>query len=276
MYRKQITDLMRFLSGKQKQLTKDLERRMKLLAEQKLYEEAARTRDQLRAIEALGLRGKIEEHPQPEVLTLEWDPAEGLRQLAKVVKSPRPIRTIEAVDIANLGSREAVGALVQFIDGRPFKPAYRRFKIRTVRGQDDVAMIGEVVHRRFRRLRDEMGVLPDLVLIDGGLGQLRSAEAAIRKTGAQLPVLASLAKRAEEVYVLGVAEKEPLRLPRTSLALKVLQAARDEAHRFAQHYHHLLRRKASLGERAEKATRRTPARKRAKKKAAKPKQKKKA
>jgi hypothetical protein len=88
----------------------------------------------------------------------------------------------------------------------------------------------------------------DLVLIDGGPGQLHAAAEAIAATGAKTPLLVSLAKRQEEVYVLGRAERQPLRLARTDPALKVLQAVRDEAHRFAQHYHHLLRRKAVFGE----------------------------
>ncbi|MDK1031564.1 MAG: UvrB/UvrC motif-containing protein [Planctomycetia bacterium] len=267
-YGKQITLLMRIHSGKQKQLIAHLKRRMKSLAEQKRYEEAAKVRDQLRAIESLAQRGRLEEHPQPEALSLEADPAAAIEELTKVLHAPRPIRTIEAVDIANLGPRDAVGALVQFIDGRPFKPGYRRYRIRTVRGQDDVAMIGEVVRRRFRRLRDEMSVLPDLVLVDGGLGQLHAAAEAIRKTRIRRPILAGLAKKQEEVYVLGLAEKEPLRLPRTSPALKLLQAVRDEAHRFAQHYHHLLRRKASLGEKAERVTRKRKKRPSAKRKPA--------
>jgi excinuclease ABC subunit C len=174
--------------------------------------------------------------------------AEGMKALTALLESATPIRSIEGVDIANLGGSEAVGALVSFLDGRPFKPGYRRFRIKTVEGQDDFAMMREVVFRRFRRLTDELSVRPDLVLVDGGLGHLHAAAAAIAAVGAERPHLVSLAKRDEEVYVLGKAEAEPLRLPRTHPGLKVLQAVRDEAHRFAQHYHHLLRRKALFGE----------------------------
>jgi excinuclease ABC subunit C len=119
-----------------------------------------------------------------------------------------------------------------------------------VTGPDDFASMREVVFRRFRRLRDELSVLPDVVLVDGGLGQLHAAAEAIRATEVEMPVVASLAKREELVFVLGQAEEAPLRLARTSPALKILQAVRDEAHRFAQHYHHLLRRKAMFGEKA--------------------------
>ncbi|MCX5655181.1 MAG: excinuclease ABC subunit UvrC [Planctomycetota bacterium] len=247
-YRKGIARLTQFLEGSRQQVVQDLMREMKGLAKALKFEEAARVRDQLRAIEALALRGRIEENLQPEVFAPTFDPTEGLKALAKHLGATQPIRSIEGVDIANLGGHEAVGALVTFLDGRPFKPGYRRFRIQSVDGQDDFAMIHEVVYRRLRRLTDELSVTPDLILVDGGLGQLHAAAAAVAEAGAGPLLLASLAKREEEVYVLGLAEKEPLRLARTDAGLKLLQAVRDEAHRFAQHYHHLLRRKALFGE----------------------------
>jgi len=247
-YRKDIARLRRFLEGKRARLIRELAREMKALSKDLRYEEAARVRDQLQAIEALGRRGRVADNLQPEVFAPTFDPAEGMQALADLLEAPEPIRAIEGVDIANLGPDEAVGGLVQFIDGRPLKAGYRRFRIKTVAGPNDVGMIREVVFRRFRRLRDELSVLPDLVLIDGGPAQLRAAAEAVEAAGADRPHLLSLAKREEEVYVLGRAEDEPLRLPRTSPALKILQAVRDEAHRFAQHYHHLLRRKALFGD----------------------------
>ena len=248
-YRKGIRRLGRFLAGGRTEVIHELTREMKGLAKELKFEEAARVRDQLRAIQALADRGCIDEHLQPEVFAPTFDPAEGMKALGEILGAAPPVRTIEGVDIANLGAREAVGSLVPFIDGRPFKAGYRRFRIRSVEGQNDFAMIHEVVLRRFRRLTEELSVLPDLVLVDGGLGQLHAAAAALDEVGPkERPHLLSLAKQDEEVYVLGKAEAEPLRLPRTHPALKVLQAVRDEAHRFAQHYHHLLRQKAVFGE----------------------------
>jgi excinuclease ABC subunit C len=247
-YRRSIVRLSRFLEGSRAMVVRDLLREMKYLSKNLRYEEAAAVRDQLRALSALGERGRLDEHLQPEVFALAFDPAEGMKALTERLGSASPIRSIEGIDIANLGATEAVGAVVQFIDGRPFKPGYRRFRIKTVAGPDDPAMIGEVVLRRFRRLTEELSVLPDLVLIDGGPTQLHAAAAAIAGAGARQALVASLAKRDEEVYVLGKAEQEPLRLARTDPALKILQAVRDEAHRFAQHYHHLLRRRALFGE----------------------------
>ncbi|HEX4590774.1 MAG TPA: excinuclease ABC subunit UvrC, partial [Gemmataceae bacterium] len=127
-----------------------------------------------------------------------------------------------------------------FIDGLPFKPGYRRFKIKSVEGVDDFASMREVVSRRFRRLSDD-GVFPDILLIDGGKGQLNAALQAFRMLGIEPPALISLAKREEEMFRPG--ESESIRLSRSSAALRLLQYVRDEAHRFAQHYHHLLRRK---------------------------------
>jgi excinuclease ABC subunit C len=135
---------------------------------------------------------------------------------------------------------------VSFIDGLPFKPGYRRYKVRTVEGVDDFASIREVVSRRFRRLRAEEQVFPDVLLIDGGKGQLNAALEAFQFLGVEPPSLISLAKRDEEIFRPG--EAEPIRLSRHAAALRLLQYVRDEAHRFAQHYHHLLRRKKLQGD----------------------------
>jgi len=256
-YRKGIARLARFIEGSRREVVRDLVREMKHLAKNLRFEDAAAVRDQLRAIEALSRRGRLSENLQPEVFAPTFDPTEGLKALAARLGSAAPIRSIEGVDIANLGPHEAVGAIVTFLDGRPFRPGYRRFRIKTVAGPNDVAMIREVVYRRFRRLTDELSVLPDLVLVDGGLGQLHAAAEAIRAIGAPMPHVVSLAKREEEVYVLGKAEPGPLRLARTDPALKILQAVRDEVHRFAQHYHHLLRRKAVFGEKEARALAKT-------------------
>jgi len=174
------------------------------------------------------------------------DPKKGLAGLRKVLKLSALPRTIEGVDIAHLGGGDTVASLVQFIDGLPSKPGYRRFRIRDVEGADDVRSIHEVVSRRYKRLHDESDLFPDLLLIDGGKGQLNAALAAFRELLIEPPTVISLAKRDEEIFVPG--RDEPLRLSRHSFALRILQYVRDEAHRFAQHYHHILRRRSTLGE----------------------------
>ena len=135
---------------------------------------------------------------------------------------------------------------MQFLDGLPFKPGYRRFRIRDVEGIDDYASIREVVARRFRKLRDDGDVFPDVLLIDGGIGQLRKGLEAFELLGITPPAVVSIAKQEELLYIPG--RDEPLRLSRRSYSLRLLQYVRDEAHRFAQHYHHLLRRKRQLGD----------------------------
>jgi len=246
-YHKTIRRFQRFLTGKRQPLIRAMRKEMAALSDKQRYEEAAHLRDQLRAIESLAERGRLDVHVQPEVF--QRDPARGLAALAKLV-GRQSIRTIEGVDIANLSGREKVGSLVTFIDGRPLKSGYRRFRIKTVEGQDDFASISEVVFRRFRRLRDDQQPLPDLMLIDGGPGQLGAALASLEALDIDGVSVISLAKRAEEIYVPG--RGKPVRLPRTSPGLQILQYVRDEAHRFALHYHQILRRRSVLGERISK------------------------
>jgi excinuclease ABC subunit C len=233
-----------FLDGDKKTLLKEMRAEMKFAADQRQFEKAARLRDEIHMLETLDERGELDTHVQPEVFYV--DPKKGLAGLQKVLKLQSSPRTIEGVDIAHLGGGETVASLVQFIDGLPFKPNYRRFKIRGVQGVDDFASIHEVIARRFQRLHEESDVFPDLLLIDGGKGQLSAGLDAFNALGIEPPVVISLAKREEEIYVMG--QSDPLRLSRHAYALRLLQYVRDEAHRFAQHYHHILRRKSMLGE----------------------------
>jgi excinuclease ABC subunit C len=243
-YRRDIKRLQMFLDGQRASLLKQMRREMQEAAKGLKFERAATLRDEIQMLETLDDRGELDTHAQPEVFYV--DPKKGLAGLRKVLNLAATPRTLEGVDIAHLGGGQTVASLVQFIDGLPFKPGYRRYKIREVSGIDDFRSIHEVVARRYRRLSDEAQVFPDLLLIDGGKGQLNAAVAAFRELDISPPTLISLAKREEEVYVPGQAE--PLRLSRHSFALRLLQYVRDEAHRFAQHYHHILRRKSTLGE----------------------------
>jgi excinuclease ABC subunit C len=243
-YRRDIARLRMFLEGKKRKLLGEMKEEMLSAAGALQFEKAARLRDEIHMLETLDERGELETHVQPEVFFV--DPKKGLADLQKVLKLEKPPRTIEGVDIAHLSGGETVASLVQFIDGLPFKPHYRRFKIRDVQGVDDFASIREVIARRFQHLHDEAEVFPDLLLIDGGKGQLSAAVGVFAELQISPPIVISLAKREEEVFVTG--QSEPLRLSRHSYALRLLQYVRDEAHRFAQHYHHLLRRKSMLGD----------------------------
>ncbi|KPL00991.1 MAG: hypothetical protein AMJ91_02260 [candidate division Zixibacteria bacterium SM23_73_3] len=153
-------------------------------------------------------------------------------------------RKIAAFDISNLGASDAVGSLVFFQDGRPKKSQYRRFKIKTVEGQDDFAMMAEVVHRHFTRLTEGKQEYPDLILIDGGKGQLSSAVQALNRLGVKSQSVVALAKRLDEVFL--PQRSDPLMIPKDSASLRLLQRIRDEAHRFAVEYHRKLSKKRTI------------------------------
>lgn len=161
-------------------------------------------------------------------------------ELQTALHLPALPRRIECFDISNLGSTDMVASMVTFVDGVAHKSHYRRFKIRTLRGQSDVDAMGEVVYRRFVGELATSLPKPDLVLVDGGKAQLGAALESFKRLGITLPIVA-LAKKQEELFLPG--KRYPVQLPRTSAALKLVQRVRDEAHRFAITYHRLLRSK---------------------------------
>jgi excinuclease ABC subunit C len=241
-YRKDIRRLQTFLQGNKSKLLKEMKAEMLESSKALDFETAAKLRDEIQLLETLDRRGELDTHEQPEVFHI--DPKKGLEGLRRVLKLSETPRSIEGVDIAHLGGGETVASLVKFIDGVPFKPGYRRFKIKNVDGIDDFKSINEVVARRFKRLSDEQDAFPDILLIDGGKGQLSSAVAAFESLDITPPVLISLAKKEEEIFRPG--ESESIRLSRHAFSLRLLQYVRDEAHRFAQHYHHILRSKSQF------------------------------
>ncbi|HCA79072.1 MAG TPA: excinuclease ABC subunit C [Bacteroidetes bacterium] len=167
-----------------------------------------------------------------------------VQSLQRDLRLPALPRRIECFDISNTQGTDSVASMVVFVDAKARKSEYRKFKIRSVAGPDDFASMREVVERRYSRLLEENGTMPDLVMVDGGKGQLSSAVEILellKLTG--LPII-GLAKRLEEVFVPG--SSEPILIPRTSSALKLLQQIRDEAHRFAITYHRALRTKRIL------------------------------
>ena len=245
-YKKNISDLIKFLKSKRSTVLRQLKKQMAEAAGALAYEKAAMFRDRIRLIERLDRRGTPDEHVQPEVFVS--DPTEALVQLQNLLQKAEPVRIIEGIDVAEISGAESVGSLVKFIDGKPFKSGYRRFKIKTVKGIDDYAMIAEVVKRRYKYALRGEELWPDLVLIDGGLGHLHAAEAAFKEMKAPIPKIASIAKKKEEIFLQ--ASRRPLKLPAHSPARKLLQYVRDEAHRFAQHYFHILRSKKMLNKKS--------------------------
>jgi len=253
-YRADIRRLIRFLNSKRSVVLRQMQKEMERASREQRYEDAVVLRDRIRAIQALSLSGDPREDMQPEVFFV--DPRAGLERLQRLLELSGPPRIIEGIDIATLHGEGSVGALVCFIDGKPYKAGYRRFRIKTVEGVDDYAMIREVIVRRYRYAATSEALFPDVILIDGGTGQLNAAlqafdamHQAVEIEGgraARPPMVVALAKREELIYVQG--RHEALRLGRNDEALRLLQQIRDEAHRFGQHYHRLLRCKQAFEE----------------------------
>ncbi|HKI86825.1 MAG TPA: excinuclease ABC subunit UvrC [Thermoanaerobaculia bacterium] len=170
--------------------------------------------------------------------------AEAGEALARHLELLRAPRRIEGFDISNLQGRELVASMVVWEEGKMRRSEYRKMNIRGLPGQDDFASMRQAVERRYRRRLEEVGEMPDLILIDGGRGQLNAALDALAKLGVEETPIVSLAKREEEIYLPG--HPEPLRLPRRDAGLRLLQRVRDEAHRFAVAHHRSRRRSANL------------------------------
>ena len=248
-YGKMAGDARLFFSGKNLPLASKWRREMERLSRKLDYEGAADLRDRLKAVRQIAETVRIEPVDIGSVES-RTKPTRALGLLREALGLPSVPRRIEGFDISNIQGSEPVASLVSFEWGLPDRSAYRKFRIKSVAGQDDFAMMAEAVGRRYGRLCREKGEIPDLVLVDGGKGQLSAAlrslrDVDFRSAGLRAPSLASLAKRDEEVFIPG--REEPIRLGKDSPALHVLQRVRDEAHRFAVTYHRLRRKKTLLG-----------------------------
>ncbi|MDA1124694.1 MAG: excinuclease ABC subunit C, partial [Crenarchaeota archaeon] len=162
----------------------------------------------------------------------------GLVELRDILKLPTIPCIIECFDISNHGDEYAVGSMARFVDAKPDKSGYRKFKIKTVSGRDDFAMINEIVGRRYWRLKKEKSEFPDLILIDGGKGQLSAAMSALKDVGVEIPCV-SLAKENEEIFI--PKKTTSIVIPKNKDSIKILQHVRDETHRFGVAYNRSLR-----------------------------------
>jgi excinuclease ABC subunit C len=254
-YLEQVKAACEFLEGQCAEMQEQLEGEMRKAAAAQEYERAAQLRDLLSDLR--DTTKKVNRFERlPYSLPQAIDPEKDLAELGGVLGLAGPPQRIEGFDVSNISATFKVASLVTFRNGRPDRVNYRRFKIKTVEGQDDFASLAEVVKRRYTRVLKETKVqsprskaeqggacgergLPDLIVIDGGKGQLGAARAELEKLGlAHVPTI-GLAKEFEEIYRPG--QKEPLRLGRESGALKLLQRVRDESHRFANTYNAQLR-----------------------------------
>ena len=227
-YARNIRNVRLILEGEKDVLYKNLKKEMEDMSRKREFEQAARIRDQIRAIGAL-YSGTRDINYFKEV-----------EQLQRALNLPRLPECIETFDISNIMGCQAVGSMVSFFSGKPDKSNYRRFRIRGVEGIDDFRMLAEVIRRRYSRLKREGLIFPDLIIVDGGKGQLSAAVTALSELDVQIPI-AAIAKQEEEIFLPG--KRDPVRLSSDSLALQLVQRMRDEAHRFAVSYHRQLRKK---------------------------------
>jgi len=200
----------------------------------------------------------LEKYMKTHGLHEQVDPA--VFQLQEILGMPHPPMRIEGYDIANISGKDAVGSMVVFRNGQPAKGFYRRFKIRCKDEPDDYAMMREMLERRLGHTDKRFGELPDLFVIDGGKGHLNTALEVLGRMKVSAPVI-SIAKQEEDLYLPG--QDYPLALGRDTAALQMVGRLRDEAHRFAQDYHHRLRKKKSQASALDEVPGVGPARKKA-------------
>jgi excinuclease ABC subunit C len=238
-YRRQVVAACEFLDGQTGEMERELDEQMKKAAAAEDFEKAAQYRDALDDLRKTTRKTKKFSR-FPQALPIALDPRRDLQELGQVLNLAAAPARIEGFDISNISGTFAVASMVSFRDGKPDRSNYRRFRMKTVIGQDDFACMAETVRRRYIRLaREAPGALPDLIVIDGGKGQLNAAVAELSQLNLkEIPVI-GLAKEFEEIHRPGVVE--PLRLPHDSGALKLLQRVRDESHRFANTYNAQLR-----------------------------------
>jgi excinuclease ABC subunit C len=236
-YQARFEEACAFLRGERMGIIRELKEQMQEVAQEQNYEKAANLRDTWLALEEMvkRRRGIITRAPALHLA----DARKGVKELKELVGLPQLPKHIECFDISNLFGTHSVASMVVALDGIPDPRFYRHFKIKTVEGADDPRSIAEVVKRRYTRVRDEGKPLPGLILIDGGITQLRAAREALAEIGMATIPSVGIAKQFEEVVVDD--GREPIRLPLDSQALRVLTRLRDEAHRFALTYHRWLR-----------------------------------
>uniref|UniRef100_A0A7V3N426 Excinuclease ABC subunit UvrC n=1 Tax=candidate division CPR3 bacterium TaxID=2268181 RepID=A0A7V3N426_UNCC3 len=226
-----------FLRGKQDVVLAALKKEMAKLSQQKKFEQAAQLRDRIKALEHINEIAVLRMDSIERGANGQWELINFLQSYYPNI-SDHPSFRIEAYDVSNISGTSGTGSMVVFVDGKREPNEYRRFAIKTVKKIDDVACMREILKRRFAH-RDEW-FLPDLILLDGGKGQLQAARLAQKEYRLSIPYIA-LAKKREEIYLPEA--KRPIVLPKSSPALLFLQRIRDEAHRFAKSYHLKLRSK---------------------------------
>ncbi len=242
-YRALARNVELFFRGEYASLRKSFGEEMSQASSKMDYERAARLRDNIVALSQMSERVSLRAL-SPDDLTETLDASRSVTDLQEALGLKAPPFHIECFDISHFQGHETVASMVCFKGGRPNKAHYRKFRIQETRGIDDFKSMAEVVRRRYTRLKKEKQDFPDLILIDGGKGQLSSAWGVLKSAGVNIPV-AALAKRLEEVFIPG--RTESILLARGRPARNLLEQLRNEAHRFGIKYHRLLRDKKLLG-----------------------------
>ncbi len=238
-YRKRVEEACAFLRGERMEMIRELRAAMKSAAADRRFEDAAGLRDLLMHLHhAVKERAKVRKAP-----SMKRDEARrGLKELQQALRLKVEPQCIECFDVSNISGTNSVASMVCAVNGLPHPNRYRRFRIKTVEGADDPRSMAEVVQRRYSRLLREGKKPPDLVIVDGGITQLRAARAELVALGLGELAVAGLAKRYEEVVWDYEANSDTVKLPPHSAGLLVITRLRDEAHRFAIAYHRERRR----------------------------------
>ena len=238
-YRSRVDAACEFLEGRDREEVERLRSEMTKAAETRDYERAAALRDRIAAIEATLEKSRrfSRGNPLPDPTT----PQDAVRLLGEILALEKPPRTMECFDISHISGTFVVSSCVRFRDGVPDKSEYRRFRIKGYVGNDDFRSMRETIFRRYSRLHRENRPMPDLIVIDGGIGQVHSALEAFAEIGIAPPAMVGMAKREESVVFHD--GRAPLNMPDDSPALRLVQRLRDEAHRFANSYNADLRSK---------------------------------
>lgn len=261
-YLARVEEACAFLRGERPDVLQEIRAAMEKEAEGRQFEKAAALRDTLLMLQRL-IKERTRARKSLELR--ESEALDGVSELRQVLHLDHRPRVIEAYDISNISGTHAVGSMVCAVDGVPHKNRYRLFRIKTIAGSDDPGMMAEVIRRRYSRNVAEHAPMPDLVLVDGGITQLRAARAELDRLGLAALPAAGLAKQFEEIHTIDLSgvgrdgspsrpssvdpgalgeralPSSVIRLPLESNALKVLRQIRDEAHRFALTYHRRLR-----------------------------------
>jgi len=235
-YRQKFEEACAFLRGERLAVIEEVKVLMEEASEKHQYEKAASYRDTWIALRQM-VKQRFRIQTPPEIQKAEA--LKGVHELQSVIGLPLPPGRIEGFDISNLFGTHSVASMVVATDGIPDKRYYRRFRIKTVEGADDPRSMAEVISRRYKRLRDENKEMPGLIMIDGGITQLRASREALHALGLEIPTI-GLAKQMEEI-VVDNEQQQSIFIPHDTAALKVLIRLRDEAHRFAIDYHRRLR-----------------------------------